>query len=33
MREGALVAELDGESATELELLHHAVAPIEEVTA
>ena len=32
MRDGALVAELDGTSATELELLHHAVAPIEEVT-
>ena len=29
MREGALVAELDGESATELELLRHAVAPID----
>ena len=33
MRDGALVAELDGESATELELLHHAVAPIEEAAA
>jgi hypothetical protein len=28
-----VVAELDGESATELELLHHAVAPTEEVAA
>ncbi len=33
MREGAVVAELEGESATELELLHHAVAPTEEVAA
>jgi ribose transport system ATP-binding protein len=33
MREGAIVAELDGATATELELLHHAVAPTEEVTA
>jgi ribose transport system ATP-binding protein len=33
MRDGALVAELDGESATELELLHHAVAPVEEAAA
>ena len=33
MREGAVVAELDGESATELELLQHAVAPTEEVAA
>jgi ribose transport system ATP-binding protein len=33
MREGALVAELDGASATELELLHHAVAPMEEAAA
>ncbi|HYH88461.1 MAG TPA: sugar ABC transporter ATP-binding protein [Solirubrobacteraceae bacterium] len=32
MREGALVAELDGASATELELLHHAVAPVEEAS-
>ena len=33
MREGAVVAELDGASATELELLHHAVAPTEEAAA
>jgi ABC-type sugar transport system ATPase subunit len=33
MRDGALVAELDGESATELELLQHAVAPVEEAVA
>jgi ribose transport system ATP-binding protein len=33
MREGALVAELDGDSATELELLRHAVAPVEEAAA
>jgi ribose transport system ATP-binding protein len=33
MREGAVVAELDGASATELELLQHAVAPAEEVAA
>ena len=30
MRDGALVAEVDGAEATELELLHHAVAPVEE---
>jgi len=29
MRDGALVAELDGREATEIELLHHAVAPLE----
>ncbi len=28
MREGELVAEVDGEQATEVELLSHAVAPI-----
>ena len=33
MREGAVVAELDGATATELELLRHAVAPTEEVAA
>ena len=33
MREGALVAELDGATATELELLQHAVAPVEEPAA
>jgi len=33
MREGAVVAELEGETATELELLRHAVAPTEEVAA
>jgi hypothetical protein len=27
MREGDIVAELDGEKATEVELLSHAVAP------
>jgi inositol transport system ATP-binding protein len=29
MRDGALVAEVDGAEATELELLHHAVAPVD----
>ena len=33
MRDGALVAELDGATATELELLRHAVAPVEEASA
>jgi hypothetical protein len=29
MRDGAIVAEVNGEDATEVELLHHAVAPVE----
>jgi ribose transport system ATP-binding protein len=33
MREGELVAEVDGADATELELLRHAVAPTESTTA
>jgi ribose transport system ATP-binding protein len=32
MRDGAVVAELAGDEATEVELLHHAVAPVEAVT-
>jgi ribose transport system ATP-binding protein len=32
MRDGAIVAEMAGDSATEVELLHHAVAPVEAVT-
>jgi ribose transport system ATP-binding protein len=33
MREGRLVAEVDGEQATELELLSHAVTPPDEEAA